>query len=60
VARKVGSSDVMAVGIYWRRCVVHHTLVILLCSTDVDVVGILIVSIASGNRSSTVRHHHYV
>jgi len=50
----------MAVGIYWRRCVVPHALVILLCSTDVDVVGILIVSIGSGDRSSTVRHHHYV
>jgi hypothetical protein len=50
----------MAIGIYWRSGVVHHTLAILLCSTDVDVVRILVVSICSGDRSSTVRHHHYV
>jgi hypothetical protein len=60
VAKKVGSSNVVAVGVYWRSGVVHHTLVILLCSTDVDVGGILVVSIGSGNRSSAVRHHHYV
>jgi hypothetical protein len=54
VARKAWSSGVMVVGIYWRSSVVHHALVILLCSTDVDIVGILVLRIGSGNRSSTV------
>lgn len=60
VVRKLGSSDLMAIGIYWRSGVAHHTLVILLCSTDVDVVGISVVSKGSGDRSGTVRYHHYV
>lgn len=50
----------MAIGIYWRSGVAHHTLVILLCSTDVDVVGVSVVSKGSGDRSGTVRYHHYV